>query len=146
MKRWSLGLGHPSLRTSARCGFTLVEVLVSITVLAVVAIAIQRAVVVAANGTARADRIVAAEMVARTLLSGPLGTGGDATRQKSGKMNGLFWSMRFAPLERSFPPVASDGSVPNWAPVRVLISVARSPTEKPDINVQAIRLVRIAAP
>lgn len=142
------GRGEPeptSHRSSSRSGFTLVEVLVSITILAVVAIAIQRAVVIAVNGTARADRNVAAEMVARTLLTGPLGTGNDATKPNSGQMNGFYWTTRFAPLSRFLASTASDGSAPKWAPMQMTVTVARSPTGKPYIEVQTIRLIRIAS-
>lgn len=132
-------------RAPRRAGFTLIEVLVAIAVLCVIALAIQRAVVVAVNGTERADRHIAAEMVARTLLSGPLGAGTDATLSRSGKMNGFAWTLRFQPLDRSFPGVASDGTALQWRPVRMLVSVGRSAGTRPDISIETIRLVRIAS-
>lgn len=131
-------------RDSRHAGFTLIEVLVAITVLSVIAIAIQRALVVAVTGTERADRHIAAEMVARTLLSGPLGAGTDATLSKSGKMNGFVWTLRFQPLNRSFPATASDGTALQWRAVRMQVSVGRPAGTTPDIRIETIRLVRIA--
>ena len=109
-------------RRSGRGGFTLIEALVAFTILAMLALVVQRGVVTAANGLARARDQVAAERVARTLLAEPVTSDG----RRTGVTAGLRWTMTVEPLD--LPAVAGpqlkEGVAPaRWQPVRVAVEV-----------------------
>ena len=129
-----------------RDGFTLVETLVTFTILAFATVAIQRAVTVSADGVSRAESRIDAEMVARTLMSGPLGSGPAATQRKTGRMNGMEWAIRFEPID--LPPantMDTSGNQHNWLPLRMIIEVYRPSISTPDLVVETVRLVDTVA-
>jgi type II secretory pathway pseudopilin PulG len=128
-------------------GFTLIEALVAFTILAVVMVSIQRAVVVALASTSRAETRVAAEMVARTLIWGPLGRGPNATTPKHGTMNGLGWKVHFEPVDQAFPAaLGTNANAPAWMPVRMVAEISAERSGRPGLIVKAIRLVQVASP
>lgn len=127
-------------------GFTLVEVLVAFIVVAVLMIAVQRAALTSVAGAARADIRIRSEMVARTLMTGPLGLGPDAITPKSGRMNGLNWSLRFQPIKLPFSPTPAPRDKALWTPMRMIISVSNETPPASNLTVEVVRLVNLAAP
>lgn len=135
--------GKRSHCSSGSDGFTLIEVLVAFTVLALVTMVIQRGVVAAASATARAEDRIGAEVVARSLMTAPLGSGPDSLRPRSGTMNGHAWQIRF---ERARLPVSStsDGGSAQWVAMRMIISVNAKQSARHDLTVETIRLARVS--
>lgn len=121
-------------------GFTMIEVLVAFTVLATMTIAVQRGIAASVNGTVRAGETLGAELVARTLMSAPLGTGPEAARTSSGTMNGYRWKIHFENVDL---PVAAvnvrDGSRPKWTPMKMVIEVSAGRSRP--TTLESIRLV-----
>jgi hypothetical protein len=134
---------------SARAGFTLIEALVAFIVLALLAIAVDRAVVASLGATSRADARLQSELVARMLLTGPLGQGPNAARPSSGLMNGHAWSIRFEPVNLPFgaaqPQAQSQSQSSLWIPVRMVVTVAGDHSNHGGLTVSAVRLVNMAA-
>ncbi|MBH0237855.1 prepilin-type N-terminal cleavage/methylation domain-containing protein [Methylobrevis albus] len=120
----------PSPGRSPRAGFTLIEALVAFTVVALLAIAAQRAVVTARSGIERTAAFTAAEQVARDLLDlspepGWLSAGG-----VSGETLGRRWTVRAEVLGLAAPPRPQGagngpdaGARAEWRPLRVFIRV-----------------------
>lgn len=130
----------PRPRGSRRDGFTLIEVLVAFTVLAIVTLAIQRGVMAATSSTARADNRLGAEIVARTLLTAPLGAGRDAASPRSGTMDGFDWTLRFEPVQLPMAAIhITDGKPPAWMPLKMIITV--SSKSRQELKIETIRLV-----
>lgn len=134
------------LRRAKLCGqdgFTLVEVLVAFTVLALLTIAVQRGVMTAVVGTDRANGRIGAELVARTLMTAPLSSGPDADRPQSGQMNGYAWRLRFEPVELPFSTsMTSNGRPPEWVPLRMVINVANDRRGQGMVTTETVRLVK----
>ena len=124
-------------------GFTMIEVLVAFVVLAILAIAVDRAVVASTSGSARAALRVQAEMVARSLINGPLGTGPNAVKPTSGRLNGLDWSLRFEPI--NLPFAAAGQARSPWMPMKMVVTVAGRSSSRPDLTVSTVRLVNVVA-
>ena len=134
-RRWSL-----ASRCKDRDGFTMIEVLVAFVVLAIGTLAIQRAIVTSATGTARVEARLGAELVARTLMTAPLGAGDSVLQPRSGTMNGYRWTLRFSDVELPFAAVnARDGKRARWVPFRMLVSV--SGPHGVDLTIETLRLV-----
>lgn len=127
-------------RFTGRGGFTMIEVLVAFTVLAIGTLAIQRGLASSITATSRAEERLGAELVAKTLMSAPLGTGPVALQPRSGTMNGYRWRMRFESVELPFAAVnVRDGRRPRWIPFRMKVSV--SSQHGADLTVETVRLV-----
>lgn len=131
----------PRSRCSGNHGFTMVEVLVAFTVLATLTIAVQRGLAASVSATSKAGDRLGAELVARSLLTVPLGTGPSGLTPLSGSIDGYRWHIRFEKLEL---PVAAlnvnDGKPPRWVPVRMLIGIA-GPSGA-ELKTETVRLVK----
>jgi prepilin-type N-terminal cleavage/methylation domain-containing protein len=127
-------------RCTGRDGFTLIEVLVSFVVLAIGTLAVQQAIVLSATGTAKAEERLGAELVARSLISAPLGAGPAALQPRRGTMNGYRWQLRFSNVDLPFAALnIRDGKRPRWVPFRMVVSV--SGPRGSDLTIETIRLV-----
>lgn len=123
-----------SPRCPPRAGFTLIEALVAFTVVALLAIAAQRAVVTARGGIERTAAFTAAEQVARDLLDLPPEPGWLRAGGVSGETLGRRWTVRAEVLGLPAPPRpqgagtgagerAEEGALAEWRPLRVFIRV-----------------------
>jgi prepilin-type N-terminal cleavage/methylation domain-containing protein len=128
----------PRLRGNS--GFTMIEVLVAFVVLATLTLAVQRGLAASLSSMTRSEARLGAELVARTLISAPLGAGPSALRSQTGSMNGYDWRIRFEAVEL---PIAArnvnDGKPPQWRPVRMVITV--SAPSGSVLKIETIRLV-----
>lgn len=136
--RWRCG-GRPDRATGSRgqAGFTLVEVLVALAVLAAVTVVIQRGVVAATGSVARAADLASAERVARTLLATPLGPL-DGSGTRAGALAGHQWSMSLEPMPAA--AVDAEGEALRWQPVRVRLVVSAGAARP--VEVETVRIVR----
>lgn len=91
-------------RGDPRAGFTLIEILVALVVLAVVMVAAQNGVVAARLGLDRAQSTVAAEAVARSILETELDRLAFAPGVQSGVTDGLDWTVTAEPVVLPLPP------------------------------------------
>lgn len=133
-------------RLSGRGGFTLIEVLVAFTVLALLTVAVQRGVMMAVGGSVRADERIGAEMVARTLMTAPIATGAEALNPRSGQMTGFHWRLHFEPVELPFSTrTTSEGKIPEWAPLRMIVEVDDQTGNHRLVTVETLRLVKTVA-
>lgn len=127
-------------RCTDRDGFTMIEVLVAFVVLAIGTLAVQRGIVASATGTAKAEERLGAELVARSLMTAPLGVGPSALQPRSGTMNGYRWTLHFSDVELPFAAVnARDGKPVRWVPFRMVVSVSQP--HGIDLTIETIRLV-----
>lgn len=130
---------------SGREGFTLIEVLVAFTMLALVTIVIQRGIVSVSAATARADDRLAAAFVARSLMTVPLGSGPDSLTTRTGTMNGYAWRIRFEPLDVPLPPAqATNADAVRWQALRMIISVSARTQGRQELAIETIRLVKVS--
>lgn len=141
-----------SRRSGPRAGFTLIEIMVALVVLAVVMLAAQRGMVAARLGLDRAQSTVAAEAVARSILETELGRLAPAPGVVSGVTDGLDWTVTAEAVVLPLPPApppktairtagareaapAQEASAPDdaatdkgpaakWRTLRVVVSVA----------------------
>ena len=124
-------------------GFTLVEALAAFAIFAVLTIVVQRALVMAKTGLGRSSDRLAAEWVARTLLAEPLGKGAAQAGSRTGRANGLGWTMTIEPLD--FPaaqaPRSGADRAPAWRPMRVTVRVETAPGRT--FDVETVRLARV---
>ncbi|MFC3692458.1 prepilin-type N-terminal cleavage/methylation domain-containing protein [Chenggangzhangella methanolivorans] len=134
-------------RGGARAGFTLIETLVALVVLAVVMVVTVRGFVTARLGLDRAQSTLAAEAVARSLVETELDRLAAAPGVRTGETDGLAWTVStepiVLPLQAAPPPKAgaaaggegAGGDDPQaarkqaeeaarWKPMRVVVSVA----------------------
>lgn len=134
------GIRVRSPRLGGSGGFTMIEVLVAFVVLATLTLAVQRGLAASLSSTTRAETRLGAELVARTLISAPLGSGRTALQSQGGSMDGYDWKIRFEPVEL---PIAArnvnDGKPPAWLPVRMVITV--SVPSRSELRIETIRLV-----
>lgn len=111
-----------SFRQKADAGFTLIEVLVALSVIAVVLPAIGAVIatsVRASRGTE--DRLVLAG-IAETLLSGLSDRGTIQPGTRTGELSGHRWRIDISPMP-SPPPPDGAGVISNWSPFAVAIRV-----------------------
>ena len=137
-------LAAPSRRAgrSSRDGFTLIEVLVSFTILALVMVLVQRGVVNAVGGTNRAGVRVEAEMVARTLMTAPLADAAFFGRTLSGQLNGFDWTIRLEQINLPFAiNVTTDGKAPAFVPRRMIVVVSERGRGSV-VSTETVRLVK----
>ncbi|WP_210245960.1 prepilin-type N-terminal cleavage/methylation domain-containing protein [Methylobacterium sp. WL19] len=107
----------PVRRAGARAGFTLIEVLVALTVLAAVSPALFRMAVLLRSGTEVIDDRTRSEIVARSLLEAALGQREAAQYSLSGRTDGRGWSVEARPLEGATGRIAAGtGRGPGTAP------------------------------
>lgn len=140
------GATHSRSMLSGRAGFTLVEVLVAFTILALVMVVVQRGVLTAVGGTQRADRRIEAELVARTLMTAPLADGLATGMASSGQLNGYDWTIRLEQINLPFATnVTTDGKAPEWMPQKMIIHVSDPRGGLAAVTTETIRLVKVAA-
>lgn len=133
---------HADIVWSRNAGFTLIEALVALTVLATTTLVLQRTVMTSLHGATHVNDRVEAEIVARSLMSAPLVAGADATAPRIGEMNGLRWRIRFEELvlPLSLQPTDDEGPV-RWHPVRMIVSVAVPDKMGQPFEIKTVRLV-----
>ena len=132
---------HPG-RRSRSGGFTLIEAMVALAILATTTLVLQRTVMTSLYGVKHVNERIDAEIVARSLLSAPLLSGSEATAPRSGEMNGLPWKIRFEQivLPASLQPKANEGAI-RWLPVRMTVSVAGQRGMEPPFEISTVRLI-----
>lgn len=131
----------PPTRSGGNAGFTMIEVLVAFTVLATLTLAVQRGLSTSIEATAKSEARLGAELVARTLITAPLGNSPSGLEPQSGSIDGFQWRLRFEKVELPVAAVnVNDGQPPRWFPVRLLIGV--SAPDGTEVEIEAIRLVR----
>lgn len=130
-------------RLRGRDGFTLVEALAAFAIVASLALVVQRGVVMARTGIARSSDRFAAEWVAQTLLTEPLGRQAARSGARSGTTDGLRWTMRLEPLDLPLAPGAraQGAPAPAWQPMRVRIEVETASGRT--VDVETVRLARV---
>lgn len=134
-------------RGGPRAGFTLIETMVALVVLAVVIVAAQRGFVTARLGLERAQSTLAAEAVARSIVETQLDILAAAPGVRQGATDGLAWTVTTEPIVLPLPPPAAppapagrggQGGDPaegkdaqkeaeeasKWRPMRVTVAVA----------------------
>jgi prepilin-type N-terminal cleavage/methylation domain-containing protein len=87
-----------------RSGFTLIETLVALVVIAAVALVAQRGVVAARLGLDRARATLAAEAVARSIVETELARLAPAPGVRQGETDGLAWTVTAEPIDLPLPP------------------------------------------
>jgi len=129
-------------RLRGRDGFTLVEALAALAILAMLTVVVQRGLVMARTGIARSSDRIAAEWVARSLLAEPLGAQAARAGSRSGTSGGLPWTVTIEPLDVAPAGAAGDGKgdAPKWRPMRVTVRV-ESPGR--GLSVETVRLARV---
>lgn len=94
----------PAARGRRRDGFTLVETLVALAVVAAVAVALQRGVVSARSALARAEALLEAEAVARDVLENRLDALAPGVGIRRGDDRGLVVTVTSEALDLPLPP------------------------------------------
>jgi general secretion pathway protein I len=124
-------------RPSSSSGFTLIEVLVALAVVAAAIGAIGALVAVSIRGTLSIERRVAFRETLRTIVTSLPDRRDLAAGSASGSTGGYAWRMEIAPYVASFvdPRVATP-----WEPENVVITV-RSPTGQL-LRINTVRLRR----
>jgi prepilin-type N-terminal cleavage/methylation domain-containing protein len=93
-------------RRDLRSGFTLVETLAALAIVAATAVVIQRGMVIARAGVDRVEATAAAEALARSLIETGLDQAAPRVGTWSGRSDGLAWTIVAEPLDLPFPPPA----------------------------------------
>lgn len=148
-------------RGEGRDGFTLIETLVAIAVVAAVSVSLQRGVVSARQALGRAEAVAAAETVARDILENRLAELAPAVGTRRGEDRGLVFEVAAEPLDLPFPaqpsepaparaePAPPPGAPPQaekavdrpagrWRPLRVTIRV--TPASGPPLTVETVHV------
>jgi prepilin-type N-terminal cleavage/methylation domain-containing protein len=129
-------------RANSREGFTLIEVLAALAVLAAFSLAVTRALVVAREGSVVAIDYVEAEAVARTLLVGPVPLAVRQPGQLSGELEGHRYLIVTQPIDIPLKPRAQDEPPrpdPAFVPLRYTVSVEVDDGRM--VKAQTVRLV-----
>jgi prepilin-type N-terminal cleavage/methylation domain-containing protein len=127
---------------AGRDGFTLVEVLAAIAILAAFSLAITRTLVVARSGSVAVDEYVGTEAVARTLLVGPVPLAVRRPGQLTGVLDGHRYLIVTQPIEIPLKPRPDDEQPrpePAFVPLRYSVSVEAGADRM--VKVQTVRLV-----
>lgn len=122
---------------SSRAGFTLLEVLVALAVLASSLAAIGGLVASNARASRTLDHRVALIETARAVETGIPGRAALVPGQSEGEISGHRWRMEVRPLEADGAPAAA-----RWAPLAVIIRV-RGPSGA-SVTLETIRIARRA--
>lgn len=108
------------LEGSAQAGFSLLEALVSLALVLTFAGALGPHLFQARRIMADADGRVAAQVLLRSLLNGPLDRSGGGNVSRVGETAGLRWRVVSEPIAIAAP---RDSERPNWQAHRVMASV-----------------------
>jgi prepilin-type N-terminal cleavage/methylation domain-containing protein len=157
-------------RAGGRDGFTLIETLVALVVLAAVMLVAQRGIVAARLGLDRARSTIAAEAVARSIVETELDRLAPAPGVREGETDGIAWRVTAEPVAIPLPPAppppanrtmsregapagqaggrdagddpagASEGPAQRWRTLRVTVTVANG-RGRP-LTVETIHLAR----
>ena len=137
----------PRNPNSAQAGFTLLEALVSLTLILAFAAVLGPLLFHARRIAVNADGRVAAQILLRALLQDPVGRMKLMDLQREGETEGLQWQITAQPaaIAASFPPHASQSqgqkaSAPTaqWKAYRVIASVSWAPGQS--ISAETVRL------
>lgn len=145
MTRGSNGRGRR--RRASRAGFTLVEVLAALAILAAFSLAVTRTLVVARQGSVAADAYAGAEQVARTLLAGPVPLAVRQPGQMTGTLDGHRYLIVTQPVAIPLKPRAPGEPPrpePAFVPLRFTVSVTAG--DERMVKAQTVRLVPRNAP
>ena len=132
-----LGRGPRAGASGGRAGFTLLEVLVALAVLATSLAAIGALVASNARASRTLDHRVALIETARAVETGIPGRAALVPGQSEGEISGHRWRMEVRPLELAGLPAAA-----RWAPLAVTIRV-RGPSGA-SVTLETIRVARRA--
>jgi general secretion pathway protein I len=127
----------PSKHRCANAGFTLIEVLVALTVVAISLVAIGSLMAATVRGTRSIDQHLGLVETARAIEAGLPDRGDLAIGSLTGDMRGYRWRVDVSPFIANF--VDPRQATP-WVPQSVVITV-RSPTG-PILRVDTVRLRR----
>lgn len=130
-----------------RAGFTLIEVLAALAVLAAFSLAVTRVLVVARAGSVATMEYVGAEAVAQTLLVGPVPLAVRQPGQITGTLEGHKYLIVTQPITIPLKPRKNgepQRAEPAFMPLRYTVSVEAG--EGRMVKVQTVRLVPRAAP
>lgn len=103
-------------------------------------IVIQRSISTSTMGMVRAKSHVEAELVARTMMTSPIGL--DESHDRRGRLGAYDWTIGIEPL---LDPVALDARTP-FALVRMTVSVAQAGQSVALVSAQTVRMVRTGEP
>lgn len=129
-------------RSRGRDGFTLVEVLITLVVLAVFSLVLTRSVVVSRTGTMATMDYLGAEAVARTLLEGPVPLALRAPGRIEGRLEGHRYRMESRAIEiplRQRSPEEGPRPPPAFVPLRITIAVSAGASRT--VTLETVRLV-----
>jgi general secretion pathway protein I len=130
-----LSRSTPLERDRATAGFTLIEVLVALAVVAVTLVAIGSLMAATVRGTRSIDQHLALVETARAIETGLPDRGDLAVGSLAGDMDGYRWRVDVLPFVASFV----DARLPSpWVPQTVVITV-RSPAG-PVLRLDTVRL------
>lgn|SRR5262249_12787876 len=147
MRSASIGIpvGSRSLsdRVTRQRGFTLLEALVALALIAVFAAALGPYLFQARRIVSGADGRVAAHALLRRLIEAPIARSNLAGVPRAGETGGLHWSTRAEPI--AINPVPTDAvemrdGTANWVPFRLLVTVAWAPGHS--IEAETVRLLK----
>ena len=137
----------PRSPNSTQAGFTLLEALVSLTLILAFAAVLGPLLFHARRITVNADGRVAAQILLRALLQEPVGRAKLTELQREGETEGLQWRITAEPtaIAVSFPPHApqsqgqkASAPPPQWKAYRVIASVSWAPGQS--ISTETVRL------
>jgi prepilin-type N-terminal cleavage/methylation domain-containing protein len=136
-------------RISARDGFTLLEALVSLALIAAFSAALGSYLFQSRRIVVGAQPRVRAQMVLRSILGGPIDRTNMTTAVHEGEINGLQWQWIAQPIDLNIRPPSktsapADGngdgrrSRTNWAAFRIAATVSWGPGQS--ISAETVRL------
>lgn len=129
----------PQSTEHGNAGFTIIEVLVALALVAVSVVAIQSVMATSANGVRKLERHVALEQMARSVMSATVPQRRALVEgQTSGRTSDYEWGMEVRPLGGEWG-LPSDDSHTAWQPELVRIVVRSSTGATSDIR--TIRLI-----
>jgi prepilin-type N-terminal cleavage/methylation domain-containing protein len=127
-----------SVRSSeGRSGFTLLEALVSLTIVAVFAAVLAHFLLQARSVMAGAETRVAAYNLLRSLVDDPLLRPSLASPWREGEAGGLRWRLVAQPIAFNLPVAAER---PKWLPFRVTATVLWGANANQAVTAETVRL------